>query len=85
MRAIGSANVAPIAMAAIDRSHIGFEKVGAHSRRVAHVVTDVVGDHTGVSRVVFGNSRLDLADEVGAHVGAFRVNPAADTSEKCDA
>jgi hypothetical protein len=43
-----------------------------------HHVTDEVGDHGRVARVVLGDAVLDLADEVGAHVRRFRVDPTAE-------
>ena len=49
---------------------VGLEQVGRHAGAVADVVADVVGDRGRVARVVLGDARLDLADEVGADVGA---------------
>src|SRR5699024_9515896 len=46
------------------------------------VVAHVVGDHGRVARVVLGNARFDLADEVRADVGRFRVDAAADAGEQ---
>jgi hypothetical protein len=48
------------------------------------IVAHVVGDGRRVARVVFGNPRLDLPDQVGSHVGRLGVDPAADTSEQRD-
>src|SRR4029077_14282407 len=61
-----------------------FEQVGAAAGTVADVVTHQVGNHRRVARVVFGNARLHLADEVGADVGGFRVDAAAELGEQRD-
>ena len=61
---------------------VALEQVGGHAGTVADVVADVVGDGGGVARVVFGDARLDLADEVGADVGGLREDAAADAQEQ---
>ena len=67
------------------RGHrVRLEQVGGHAGAVADVVTDVVGDHGGVARVVLGNSGLDLADEVSADVGGLREDAAAEAGEHRD-
>ena len=58
------------------------EEVGAAAGAVADVVAHQVGDHRGVARVVLGDAGLDLADEVGAHVGRLGVDPAAELGEE---
>ena len=51
---------------------------------VADVVAHVVGDHGRVARIVLGDVRLDLADEVGADVGALGEDAAAEAREHRD-
>jgi hypothetical protein len=51
---------------------------------VADVVADVVGDHGRVARVVLGDPRLDLPDEVGADVGGLREDAAAEAAAKTE-
>ena len=63
---------------------VRLEQVGGHPGAVADVVADVVGDHGRVARIVLGDSRLDLADEVGADIGRLRVDAAAETREDGD-
>src|SRR5690606_22595660 len=63
---------------------VGLEEVGTHAGDVTHVVTDVVGDHRRVARIVLGDARLDLAHQVGAHVGCLGVDPTTDTGEQGD-
>ena len=67
-----------------ERDGVGLEQVGRHARVVADVVADVVGDHGGVARVVLGDARLELADEVGADVGALGEDAAAEPGEDRD-
>ncbi len=67
-----------------DRADVGLEDVGAHAGGVADAVTDVVGDDARVARIVLGDARLDLADQVGADVGGLGVDAAADTGEQGD-
>jgi hypothetical protein len=51
---------------------------------VAHVVTDVVGDHRRVARIVLGNARLDLPHQVGPDVCGLRIDAAAESREHRD-
>ena len=68
-----------------DRGHgVRLEQVGGHAGAVADVVADVVRDHGRVARVVLGDARLDLPDEVGADVGGLRVDAAAESREDRD-
>ena len=66
------------------RDGVRLEQVGRHAGAVADVVADVVGDRRRVTRVVLGDARLDLADEVGAHVGGLGEDPAAESREHRD-
>ena len=66
------------------RDRVGLEQVGRHAGAVADVVADVVGDRRRVARVVLGDARLDLADEVGADVGGLREDAAAESREDRD-
>ena len=63
------------------RDGIGLEEVSGHTGAVADVVTDVVSDRRGVTRVVLGDSGLDLADEVSADVSSLGEDAAADPHE----
>ena len=67
-----------------DGHRVGLEQVGRHAGAVADVVADVVGDGRRVARIVFRNAGLDLADEVGADVGALGEDAAAETGEDRD-
>ena len=67
-----------------ERHRVGLEEVGRHAGVVADVVAHVVGDHGRVARIVLGDARLDLADEVGADVGALREDAAAEAREDRD-
>ena len=67
-----------------DGADVGFEEVSAHTGDVTDVVTDVIGDGSGVTRIVFGDTGFDFADEVGADVSSFCVDTAAAPCEECD-
>ena len=66
------------------RDRVGLEQVGGHAGAVAHVVAHVVGDHGRVARVVFRNAGLDLAHQVGAHVGALGEDAATQARKDRD-
>jgi hypothetical protein len=51
---------------------------------VADVVADVVGDDSGIARIVLGDAGFDLAHEVGADVGRFGEDAAAEAGEHRD-
>ncbi len=67
-----------------DSADIALEEVCAHARDVADVVTDVISDNCGVTGVILGDARLDLADEVCADVSSLGVDTAADTCKQSD-
>jgi len=63
---------------------VGLEEISRHAGTVADVVADVVGDDRGVARVVLGDARFDLADQVGADIGALGEDAAAEAREDRD-
>ena len=67
-----------------DRHDIGFEQIRSHAGAVADIVADIVGDDRRVARIVLGNAGLDLADEVGADIGALGKDAAAEPREDRD-
>ena len=67
-----------------DRHDIGLEQIGRHAGAVADIVADIVGDDRRVARVVLGDAGLDLADEVGADIGALGEDAAAEPGEDRD-
>ena len=64
------------------RTAIALVEVGTHTGHVAHVVAHVVGNGSGVARVVLGDVGLHLTHDVGTHVGSLRVDTAADTGKQ---
>ena len=62
----------------------GAEEVSTHTGDVTDVIANVVSDNGRVTRIVFRNSRLDLANEVGANIGCFREDTAAHAREQRD-
>ena len=67
-----------------DRTDVGLEQVSAHASYIADVVADVVRDGGRVPWIVFGDARLDLADEVRTDVGGLGEDSTADTREQSD-
>ena len=67
-----------------DGADVGLKQVGAHAGHVAHVVAHVVGDGRRVARVVLRYALLDLAHQVGPHVGGLGVDAAAHPGEQGD-
>ncbi len=57
-----------------DGGDIRLEQVGTHAGDVAHVVADVVGNHRRVARIILRDVLLQLAHQVGAHIGSFGVD-----------
>eukprot|EP00756_Hemistasia_phaeocysticola_P031146 Hpha_TRINITY_DN16334_c0_g1::TRINITY_DN16334_c0_g1_i2::g.57871::m.57871 len=58
------------------------EQVTAHTRDVADIVTDAVGDHTGVALVVLRQTGHDLTAQVSTHVRRLRVDTTTHTAER---
>ena len=61
-----------------------FEQVGTTASAVADVVAHEIGDHGGITRIVFRNARLDLADEIGTDVSGLRIDATAELGEQRD-
>ena len=66
------------------RHRIGLEQVRGHAGAIADIVADIVGDGRRIAGIVLGNAGFDLADEVGADVGALGEDAAAETGEDRD-
>ena len=67
-----------------DRANVGLEQVCAHPGDVAHVVTDVIGDDSGVPRVVLGDARFDLSDQVAANIGGLGEDSSTNPGKQGD-
>ncbi len=67
-----------------DRHRIGFEQISRHSGAIADIVADIIGDRRRIAGIVFGNAGFDLADEIGADIGALGENAAAKAGENRD-
>ena len=74
--------VSPRMIGGDDGDLVGLEEVGRHAGAVADVVAHVVGDGGRIAGVVLGDAGLDLADQVGAHVGRLGEDAAADPHEQ---
>ena len=60
-----------------DGANIALIQVRTHTGHIAHVVTYVIGNRCRVTRVIFGNTGLNLAHQVGAHIGRLGEDAAA--------
>src|SRR5690606_1048646 len=65
-----------------NRHFIALEDVRRHTRAVADVVANQVSDDCRVTRVVFRQTCLDLADKVRADIRRFGIDTAANTHEQ---
>ena len=63
---------------------VSLKQVSGHTGAIAHVVAHVVGDHGGVTRVIFRNIGFDFAHQVSTNVCAFGENAASQTREDRD-
>ena len=60
-----------------DGANIALIQVRTHTGHIAHVVTYVIGDNSGVAGIVLGNTGLNLAHQIGAHIGRLGEDAAA--------
>src|SRR5207249_12265964 len=60
------------------------EQIRAAPGAIPHVVPHEVRDHRRVAGIVLRDPRLDLAHQVGAHVGGLGVDAAAELGEQRD-
>ena len=64
-----------------ERHGISLKEVRCHTRTVTDIVADVIGDNRGVAGVIFGNSRLDLANQIGTNIRTLGEDAAAQSRE----
>jgi len=64
-----------------DGDGVGLEQIGRHAGAIANIVAHVVGDDRWIARVILRDTGLDLAHQIGAHIGALGKDAAAQTSE----
>ena len=65
------------------RTAIALVEVGTHSGYVAYVVAYIIGNGCRIARVVLGYVSLNLAHEVGSHIGCLGINTATHTGKQC--
>ena len=63
-------------------SAIALIKVSSHTSHVAHVITHIVCNGSGVTWIVFGNISLNLTHDVGTYVGSFGIDTTTYTSKQ---
>ncbi len=77
-----SAEKAAPSVTADDRAYVGLKQIRAHARDISHVITHVVRDDGGVSRVVLGDAGFHLAPPDPRPPGSTVIP--ADTRNRCD-
>jgi hypothetical protein len=60
------------------------EKIGSHTGNISDVITDVIGNGTWVSDIIFFKILDGLTDEIGTDISSFGVDTSTDSSEKSD-
>lgn len=60
----------------------GSEQIGTHSSDITDVITDVIGNDSGVAGIILRNTGLDLSDEISTDIGSLGVDTTTDTSEQ---
>ncbi len=65
-------------------THIRFKEVGAHTRNITYVVTNIVGDHGGVTGIILRDTGLHLTYQVGGDISRLGVDPPAHPGEEGD-
>ena len=60
----------------------GFEEVGTAAGAVTDVITDQVGNNSGIAGIIFGNTGFNLTHQVSAHISSLGINTAAELSEE---
>ena len=60
-----------------DRTGIRLVEVGTHTGHVTYVVTNVVGDSSGVAGIVLGDIVLGLTDQVGTDIRSLGIDTTA--------
>ena len=61
---------------------IGFETIGGRPHRIARVIPGAIGDHAGISRVVFLDFESDL-HQVGTDIRDLRKDAARHSQSCC--
>ena len=65
-----------------DRATIAFIEICTHTSHITYVVTYIIGNRCRVTRVIFGNTGLNLTYQVGAYIGSFRINTSTYTGKE---
>ena len=64
------------------RTAIALVQIGTHTGHVAYIIAYIVGNGSGIARIVLGNVGLDLTHDVGTHVGSLGVDTATHTGKQ---
>jgi len=60
------------------------EKIGSHTGNISDVITDVIGNGTWVSDIIFFKILDSLTDEIGTDISSFSVNTSTNSTEESD-
>jgi hypothetical protein len=60
------------------------EKIGSHTGNISYVITDVIGNGTWVSDIIFFKILDGLTDEIGTNISSFSVDTSTDSTEESD-
>jgi len=60
------------------------EKIGSHTGNISDVITDVIGNGTWVSDIIFFKILDGLTDEIGTNISSFSVDTSTDSTEESD-
>jgi len=60
------------------------EKIGSHTGNISYVITDVIGNGTWVSDIIFFKILDGLTDEIGTDISSFSVDTSTDSTEESD-
>src|SRR3989344_710352 len=59
-----------------------FKKVGSPAGAISNIVSDKIGNNCRISGIIFGNSRLNLPNQIGSNIRRFGINSTSKLSEQ---
>mmetsp|Transcript_7661 Transcript_7661/g.28706 ORF Transcript_7661/g.28706 Transcript_7661/m.28706 type:complete len:524 (-) Transcript_7661:804-2375(-) len=63
-------------------SHIRLEQVTSHTSNISHIVTNIVGNNSRVSWIIFRNSSLNFSHQISAYISCFGKDTTSYTSKQ---
>ena len=65
-----------------DTSAVGLKEIGSHSSDISNIVSNIVGNHSRVARIILGDARLNLSNEIGTNVSCLGVDTTGNTGKE---